>query len=208
MTDYAAEAARANLALIGAAPDEESGGSVLLLGPLEPGFWPAFEAAPERADGAPDPLDRYSKRLIAPLARAWGGKAAFPSDGPPYPPFIAWAKASGRVWTSPVGLLVHDVQGLWLSFRGAVRLAERVEMAGGENPCPSCPGQPCRSACPVGALTAERYDVAACHAFLDTAPGANCLTRGCAARRACPVGARYGRNEHQSRFHMHAFHPR
>ncbi|OIP82883.1 MAG: ferredoxin [Rhodobacterales bacterium CG2_30_65_12] len=205
--DYAVEAARQSLALIGAAPDDETGGSVLLLGPSEPGFWPAFTAAPEYTDGWPDPLDRYSKRLIGALAARWGGTPAFPSDGPPFAPFIAWALASGRVWASPVGLLVHDLQGLWLSFRGAVRLPARLNLPPGKNPCDTCAGQPCRSACPAAALTPEGYDVAACHAYLDAPAGADCLTRGCAARRACPVGVQYGRSEDQSRFHMKAFHP-
>jgi len=204
--DFAGEAAAQHLELIGAAP--EGGATVLLLAPREPGFWPAFSAAPEYADGQPDPLDRWSKRVIGALAAAWGGEALFPSDGPPYPPFIAWALATGRVWASPVGLLVHDRLGLWLSFRGAVRLPLALALPGGPNPCETCPGQPCRSACPVGALAPEAYDVSACRGYLDTEAGADCLGRGCAARRACPVGQAYGRNEAQSRFHMKAFHPR
>ena len=54
-------------------------------------------------------------------------------------------------------------------------------------------------------LGAGGYDVAGCHAYLDTAPGADCLDRGCAVRRACPVGAAL-RGEAQSAFHMAAFH--
>jgi epoxyqueuosine reductase len=205
--DQAADAASVHLELIGAARDDETGGSVLLLGPREPGFWPAFTASPEYSDGMADPLDRWSKRVIGALAAAWGGASVFPSDGPPYPPFIAWARASGRVWASPVGILVHARQGLWLSLRGAVRLPGPVDLPAGRAPCPTCPGQPCASACPVSALGREGYDVAVCHGFLDTPAGADCLTRGCAVRRACPVGARYGRTEAQSKFHMKAFHP-
>ncbi len=189
------------------------GGSVVLLGP-GPGFWPAFCRAPEYADGAPDPLDRWSKRVIGALAAEWGGVAVFPSDGPPFAPFIAWALASGQVWSSPVGLLCHASQGLWCSFRGAIhlpgRLPDHPPTTPGTprpSPCDSCPGQPCRTACPVSALTPEGYDTARCHAFLDTAPGHDCMERGCAVRRACPVAARHGRQEAQSRFHMRAFHP-
>lgn len=184
----------------------EGAESLVLLGP-GPGFWPAFAASPEYADGAPDPLDRWSKRQIGVLASAWGGEAVFPSDGPPYPPFIAWALASGHAWASPVTLLCHETQGLWLSYRGAVRLARSLPRRDGTNPCDTCQGQPCRTACPVAALTAEGYDVAACHAWLDTPDGADCLTRGCRVRRACPVSARYGREDDQSKFHMRAFHP-
>ncbi len=194
-----------HLAVLGVAP--EGGESVVLLGP-GPGFWPAFTGSSEYADGAPDPLDRWSKRVIGALADAWGGVALFPSDGPPYPPFIAWALATGRAWASPVGLLCHDAQGLWCSFRGAVRLASALPRCPGKNPCAACADQPCRTACPVGALTAEGYDTDRCHGFLDTGPGADCMARGCAVRRACPVAARFGRHEDQSSFHMRAFHPR
>jgi hypothetical protein len=204
--DYRTDAAEADLELVAGVTDGDA--TILLLGPREPGFWPAFTASPEYADGAPDPLDRWSKRLIGALAAEWGGTAVFPSDGPPYPPFIAWALASGRAWASPVGLLVHDRQGLWLSFRGAVRVPEQVDLPGGTRPCDTCVGQPCRSACPVDALKPDGYDVAACRAFLDTPAGAGCRDHGCAARRACPVSRAYGRSPLQARFHMKAFHPK
>jgi epoxyqueuosine reductase len=186
----------------------ESGETLLLLGPREPGFWPAFTASPEFGDGAPDPLDRYSKRLIGGLAVAWGGEAVFPSDGPPYPPFIAWALATGHVWQSPVGLMVHDRQGLWLSFRGAVRLPGLVPLVQqGKPPCSTCEGQPCRDACPVGALHEQRYDVAGCKAFLARPDGTDCMESGCAVRRTCPVSRAYGRLPQQSAFHMRSFFP-
>lgn len=200
------------LAVFGALhPGAEDGapggtGTIVLIGPSEPGFWPLLTASGEWRDDAPDPVDRWSKRVIGALASAWGGQPVFPSDGPPWPPFIAWALASGRAFASPVGLLCHETQGLWCSFRGAVRLPGAVPASPGRDPCVSCAGQPCRAACPAGALTAAGYDVAGCHAFLDTVEGRDCLERGCAVRRACPVSARYGRNEDQSRFHMRAFH--
>jgi len=198
------EAARSHLAILGVAQEGEE--SVVLLGP-GPDFWAAFTASAEYSDGAPDPLDRWSHRVIGALARRWGGAALFPSDGPPYPPFIAWALATERAWTSPVGLLCHDTQGLWCSFRGAVRLPGNPPRTPAETPCAGCAGQPCRTACPAGALTARGYDTGACHAWLDTPDGADCMARGCVVRRACPVSARFGRSEDQSAFHMRAFHP-
>lgn len=204
MTGLDNAAAQAHLAVL-RAPDGDTSGSVALLAPT-PGFWPAFTAAPEFTDGAPNPLDRYSKRLIDALADGLGATAVYPSDGPPYPPFFAWALASGQVWSSPVSLLVHADQGLWLSFRGALRLAAPYAPAHAVSPCSTC-AAPCRSACPVGALTPAGYDTARCHSWLDTSEGRDCLTRGCAVRRACPVGARFGRSEDQSHFHMRAYHP-
>ena len=185
----------------------EGGDTVILLGPHEPGFWEAFSGSPEFLDGQPDPLDRWSKRMIGGLAEAWGGEAVFPSDGPPYPPFFRWAQDSGRSWPSPVALLVHDRAGLWASYRGAVRLAGLLDLpATGDSPCASCVDKPCRSACPVAALSPKFYDLEKCHDYLDTTPGQDCMTQGCAARRACPVSASYGRLPQQSHFHMRAFH--
>ncbi|KPP86125.1 MAG: hypothetical protein HLUCCO07_04805 [Rhodobacteraceae bacterium HLUCCO07] len=181
--------------------------TVLLLGPREPGFWAHFTDQPEYADGAPDPLDRWSKRAIGARAAAWGGVAVFPSDGPPYPPFQDWAQRSGRAFVSPVGMLVHESAGLMISFRGAVRLPGHLALpARGVNPCLNCKDQPCRTACPVGALSPAGYDVPTCRTFLDSAPGQDCMERGCAARRACPVNQDYGRLDAQSAFHMRAFH--
>ncbi|WP_372612394.1 ferredoxin [Aquicoccus sp.] len=193
------------LAIMGALHDGAD--TVLLLGPHEPGFWAHFTAQPEYADGAPDPLDRWSKRAIGALAAAWGGVAVFPSDGPPYPPFLDWALRSARAFVSPVGMLVHESAGLMISFRGAVRLPGHLALpAPGVNPCLNCKDQPCRTACPVGALSPAGYDVPTCRTFLDSAPGQDCMERGCAARRACPVSQDYGRLDAQSAFHMRAFH--
>ena len=128
----------------------------------------------------------------------------FPFGGPPFAPFTRWARRSGAAWESPVGLLVHARLGLFVSYRGAIALPGRLALGSPpRRPCDSC-AAPCGTACPVGALDGTGYDVAACHGFLDTAAGADCLRRGCAARRACPVGAGL-RPEAQSAFHMTSF---
>ncbi len=192
------------LTLLGQARDGAA--FVALLGPDEPGFWPLFSASREYGNGAPDPLDRWSKRVIGTLANELGVEAVFPSDGPPYPPFLQWARDSGRCHVSPVGLLVHDRAGLWLSFRGALLLPRALEMPRAQpSPCIGC-ARPCLAACPAGALGRAPYDVAACHAWLDQPAGDACMEAGCAVRRACPVGAAYGRVAAQSAFHMKAFH--
>lgn len=187
----------------------EGTGTLLMLGPFEPGFWNGFTSSPEYRDHRPDPLDRWSKRVIGGWAEQIGARALFPSDGPPYPPFVAWALETGRAWMSPVTLLVHDRAGLMLSFRGALAVPERIVLpATGPRPCDTCPNKPCLSACPANALTTAGYDLPACHEFLDTPAGGNCLFTGCAVRRACPVAQSYGRLDEQSAFHMKAFHPR
>lgn len=182
-------------------------GTLILFGPAEPGFWAHVTAQPEWRDGAADPIDRWSKRVLGGLAAQTGGQAIFPSDGPPYPPFFRWALKTGRAWTSPIMILVHDTAGLMVSYRGALALGHRLELPPpAVRPCDSCPSRPCVTACPPGALGPAGYDVAACHAFLDTPPGQDCLSRGCATRRACPLSQAYGRLPEQSAYHMGQFH--
>ncbi len=94
-----------------------------------------------------------------------------------------------------------------VSFRGALALRERLDLPPAPPaPCLTCPERPCLSACPVGALTERGYDLPACHAYLDTAPGQDCMSSGCAVRRACPVSARHARMPEQSAYHMGQFH--
>lgn len=216
MTQYAdlEHAAAAHcLAVFGAfhpVPDDDLPGSktLVMFGPAEPGFWPHITATPEWRDGVADPIDRWSKRVLGEIAVAWGGTAFFPSDGPPYPPFIRWALRTGRVWASPVQLLVHDRAGLMVSFRGALALPERIALPEPPkaSPCCTCADQPCLSACPVSALTGTGYDVTACHAFLDRVEGQSCLSSGCVARSTCPVSQAYGRLPEHSSYHMRLFH--
>ena len=176
--------------------------SLLLIGPKEPGFWAHIQSVPEW--GEPDPVDRWSRRVIGRLACDYGAKALFPFGGPPYQPFYQWALRSGRVWDSPVRLLVHDAQGLMVSFRGALALKEVVEVPRGVKPCDTCTA-PCLTACPAQALTSNSYDVPRCHAYLDGA-GRDCLNGGCLVRRACPAGEGYARMTEQSAYHMRQFH--
>lgn len=182
--------------------------TLILFGPEEPDFWPHVAGAPEWRDGASDPLDRWSRRVIGGLACEHGGKAYFPFGGPPYRPFYRWALRSGRAWASPVTLLVHDRAGLMVSYRGAIALRERLDLPEppATPPCAGCSRKPCLAACPPGALTARGYDVPACHRFLDTPAGRDCLSFGCAVRRACPVSQAYGRLPEQSAYHMGLFH--
>lgn len=181
--------------------------TLLLVGPREPGFWQHLTAQPEWQDGAPDPVDRWSRRVIGRIACDLGAKALFPFGDPPHRPFYAWALRTGRIWSSPVRLLVHDEAGLMVSFRGALALKAHIDLPPlPPSSCDACEGQPCRSACPAAALTGAGYDLPACHAWLDSAAGQDCMTCGCAVRRACPVSARHARMQAQSAYHMRQFH--
>lgn len=206
-------AAAERLAVLGGfypGPDDalpKSTQTLLLLGPAEPGFWPHLTASPEWQDAAPDPVDRWSRRVIGRLACDLGAKALFPFGGPPHHPFFSWALRTGRVWQSPVRLLVHDSAGLMVSFRGALALKERLAVPPAPSrPCDTCP-KPCLAACPPAALTGAGYDLPACHAYLDTAGGQqDCMTGGCLVRRACPVSQAYARMPEHSAYHMGQFH--
>lgn len=181
--------------------------ALVLLGPDEPVFWSAFGDSPEFRDGAPDPMDRWSARVIGAWAAEMGATAYFPFGGPPYAPFYQWALASGAIWQSPIRLLVHARAGLCVSFRGAVGLPYALPEPPAQNsPCDSCTAQPCRNACPVSAFDGIGYDTASCHDCLNTDAGADCMTYGCAARRACPISQGFGRLPEQAHFHMRSFH--
>jgi len=180
--------------------------TLLLLGPDEPSFWPAFSKTPEFRDAHPDAMDRWSTRVITQWASDLNATPLFPFGGKPFLPFFTWAIRTGRIHASPINFLVHDTAGLFVSFRGALALTTHVDLPNPPpGPCISCAEQPCLNACPVSALTPSGYDVASCKAYLDTPPGGDCMDNGCAARRACPVSQRFGRVAEQSAFHMRNF---
>ncbi len=204
LTEIADAASPSGLAALGAF-HYDSAQTLVLLGPNEPTFWPLFTQSIEYLDKEEDAMDRWSQRVIGALADRFDATALFPFGGPPYHPFIEWALQSGRAWQSPVGLLVHDASGLFVSYRGALLVPERLDLPPtGSSPCENCSEKPCLSACPAAALGKDGYDVPKCHAHLDTA-GNECLSSGCIVRRACPIGQNK-RLPSQSAFHMRAFH--
>lgn len=176
-------------------------GTIVLVGTAGSAFWPHFLAARRHE---PDPLDSWSRRVMAELAERFGGRALMPNDGPPFLPFQRWAMAAEPVFPSPMGVLVHPIYGLWHSYRGALVFADalavppRVEAA---NPCDTCTARPCAAACPVAA--AVPYDVPRCMDHLNG--GGACRTIGCLARHACPLGQDYAYTPEHASFHMDAF---
>ena len=188
------------LRALGDCPDGAD--TITLGGPDEPRFWAIFTQSPEYKDGQPDPLARWSRRVLTAIAADIGADPLFPFGGPPYAPFFTWAVKSGRCWASPIGFLVHDEAGLFISFRGAFRQSGAAHKNRSTQPCETCP-KPCATACPVGAFD-DGYDVAACKTHIASDAGIDCRTKGCLARRACPVG-QGNRLPAQAAFHMEAF---
>ena len=181
-------------------------GTLLLIGNAGPALWRAFAA--RRPQGS-DPLDRWVEEAVLPIAARCGARALFPFDGPPYWPFQRWALAAEPVRPSPLGLLIHPRYGLWHAYRAALAFAA-TDLAlppRGEAPdlCGACAAKPCLTACPVGAFDGQGYDVPACLGHLRSPAGADCLSSGCHARRACPVGQDHAYDPPQARFHMTAF---
>ena len=189
-------------------PDGRTAATLVLCGNVGASLWPAFSGAPEYADGAGDPLNRWSERVVGALAAELGAAAHYPFGGPPYVPFLRWAKRAEPVDNSPLGMLIHPRYGLWHAYRGALAFAEAIDLPPAEFlplPCESCAEQPCLQACPVGAFSGETYDVTACAGHIAAPAGVDCLSNACLARRACPVGREYLYAPAQAGFHMRAF---
>ena len=91
--------------------------TVVVIGHAGPGLWERFSA--ERPDG-PDPLDRWTRARLAPVAERFGAALVLPNDGPPYRPFQRWAMRAEAVHPSPLGLLIHREFGLWHALRAAL----------------------------------------------------------------------------------------
>ena len=186
--------------------------SVVLLGNIGGSIWEPFSqwrAAPGNSERR-DPLDDWSKSVVAPLSETLGATAYFPSD-PPWQPFQTWAKKAEGLKPSPLGMLIHPEYGLWHGYRGALGFSCRLDIrqaATGSHPCDGCHEKPCLSHCPVGAVTPAAFEVATCRSHLRTPIGqGGCMRDGCLARNACPVGSAYRYPREQLAFHMAALNP-
>ena len=216
--EYAARIQCVGLVVRGAFHVEEADGvpvfdgneghrTLVLIGNAGSSFWPDFTASVEYRDGLPDPLDRWSERVITALAEELGAVAVFPFGGPPYHPFQRWAQRAEAVYPSPLGTLIHPEYGLWHAYRGALVakgwLEGLPERSSAPSPCLSCAGQPCLHTCPVEAFSPDGFDVAACAGHLS---GRNeCREQGCLARNACPAGKPFQYVREQHVFHLAAF---
>jgi len=210
MVDRAAAAG--GLAVVGAFHTQagdgapEGVGAICLLGARHDRMWNVFSCSPEVSDGRPDPLDRWSRRVIGTLAADLDAVALFPFGEPPYQPFQRWAARGEGAVASPVAMQVTPARGLWASYRGALGFREPIALAGGDaaDPCPACPA-PCLTACPVDAFAGGAYDVPRCVAHITSPAGAACREGGCLVRHACPAGRDATPPAEQCRFHMDAF---
>lgn len=187
-------------------PDGRAARTLILAGNVGASMWAAFSASPEFSM-QPNPLDRWSRRVLGEAAAALGAATAFPFGGAPRHPFQRWAMRAEPVHPSPLGLLIHPRHGLWHAYRGALLFAGEIALpprASEPSPCAGCDAKPCLAACPVGAFSERGYDVARCTGHVE-GPGVACRQSGCLARRACPVAPTLAYADRQQAFHMAAF---
>ena len=187
---------------------ENNARQLILVGNAGSAIWRPFVDSPEYSDSLTDPMDRWSRRIGEDLARQLDGRAIFPWEGPPYPPFLDWASKAGQDYPSPVSLFVHPEYGLWQAWRFALALPQPLTGTASSSdevsPCVNCP-QPCLDACPVEAFTSAGYRVEQCVDYLRADQKSACREQGCAARHACPVGKAFSYEADHAQFHMTAF---
>lgn len=189
-------------------PDQVDGSptrSVVVLGNVGGAMWPVFRSAEQPVA---DPLDAWTRSVLAPIASELGATYVHPSDEP-FQPFQRWARRAEEIEPSPIAILIHPEYGLWHAYRGAFLfpfvLDDIPDPLHMPMPCLTCDGRPCLSSCPVGAFTVGAYDADACRGHVRSGDEPVCLDDGCAARRACPVGVVFRYGPDQMRFHMRAF---
>ena len=177
-----------------------STGSIILLAPHEPSYWPAICYNPEWQDRMPDPVDWWSHRIIERVAQVTGSKPHFPFGAQPAP-FLKWALASDRAWQSPVEMAVQAEAGLLVSCRGALGLNHSIQASRRESPCPNCT-KPCMTACPVGTLIGGDYDLDTCWGYMRADLEPRCFSARYLVRRACLIRTLHPPIAKHSAYHM------
>jgi epoxyqueuosine reductase len=183
----------------------------LIAGSGGPAFFGFFSASPEARDGAADPLDRYTRRIVehsvgdvlAPL----GVRRAvhFPFGTNPVVPFQRLGRAAGLGAPGPLGLHIHPTYGAWWAYRALVVVDRELPIR--PPPGDGCAGceAPCVAACPGIAVARAGFVVAACHAHRLIAPPCQL---SCVARIACVRGPEHRYTDAELAFHMAASMPR
>ena len=133
--------------------------TLVLFGNAGSSLWACFSDSNEYADGLPDPLNRWSKRIGQQMAAQLSGQALFPFDSMPYHPFIDWAKKAESLRCSKLGMLIHPRYGLWHAYRFAIALPDVISELNAQHTdddiCQRCVGQPCLNGMSSGGV----YDI-------------------------------------------------
>ena len=194
---------------------ELAGNPALLIGNAGPAMWEIYSGSPEFFNQSSNPMDQWTYRVLSELACEYDACAIFPFEKP-YWPFQKFARRAGHTHTSPLGMLIHSQYGLWHAFRGVLVWDQDHEFASHINtvvsspqnvihPCDQCADRPCLSACPVKAFDGVTLDRDVCYGHLRSDNKPDCMTEGCRARDACPVGTEHRYCDEQIEFHMKAY---
>jgi hypothetical protein len=183
----------------------------VIVGSGGPAFFDLFDREPEAADGTPNPLDRYTVRVVthavrealAPLTIAHA--VGFPFGSRPLIPFQRIGRAAGLGGPGPLGLQIHPRFGPWWAYRALIALDRPLPQS--PPPGDGCAGcdAPCVAACPAGAVARGGFDVVACHGRRLVAEPCR---QSCAARIACVRGPEHRYRDAELAFHMRASMPR
>ncbi len=189
---------------------DEPARTLVLFGNAGSSLWEVFSESPEYLDGEGESMDRWSRRIGQQMADELGGWALFPFGGPPYHPFIEWARKAEDLANSRLGMLIHPRYGLWHAYRFAIAFPRDFgdwNRAGAmrQDICISCKEQPCLAACPVEAFNGDHYDVDSCFAYLEARTQSPCRQVTCQARLACPYGTEFRYDAAHAQFHMDAY---
>ncbi len=191
--------------------------AVLLVGHGGSSLWPDFSESAEYKDDEDHALDRWSQTVAESISSRFDMQAVYPFTGPPYQPFLTWAQSAEvqPVLRSRLGMSLHPEFGLWHAYRFALlspipfsELPKFVEQSATNalsSHCVRCDTSPCLTACPVNAFSEQAYNVQACVDYLKVTPEAACHSKGCLARKACPVGSEHHYEPDHAAFHMKAF---
>lgn len=195
--------------------DNYSNLDALLIGNVGGAMWKAFEASKELSDGAKNPMDRWTRRVIDDLIKTLSAEAVYPFDRPLWP-FQRIAQSATGVQASPLGLFIHPEYGLWQAYRALIIFGRNEKLPSQFSsfvdkaeilihPCDECEAKPCLSACPVAAFDGVSLSTQKCFSHIDSMVEPNCMSIGCRSRDACPIGAEYRYPEAQIQFHMASF---
>lgn len=188
--------------------DLDADHTLVLIGNVGSDIWGPFSRDQDKWV-EPNPLDHWTEVNLSKIADRLKGDMIFPFIGPDYAPFQTWALRADCVYASPIGPLIHPEYGLWHAYRAALVFKSKIknlpQSSKHASPCETCVDKPCVQSCPAHVFDAGDYDVPGCVTHLQGNVDNLCLSRGCLARRACPIGVKYQYNGEHSAFHMERF---
>jgi ferredoxin len=172
-------------------------GSIIIFGSGGKYFWEIFKNFQESPQGIflknnSDPIDQYSEFIAERIREKFpdlNGKYIFPFKKTDLLiDFQKLAVCAGLGHFSPIiKLVLHPVYGSWVSLRGTIITKQEYKPTGPlltPVPCTDC-SRPCLGACPVQAVTSEKFDFHICATYRNQET--DCQSH-CHVRRACIIG--------------------